>query len=222
MHRACLAVFLVLALGCTGDTAPPPPPPPSPSIVPLVIGDKVAGARTAVRKTDLRIDVLQKVASDRKGTVIAQSPRGGSELPGGGTVRITVSKGWPTVPILPFLGVSVEKAKAIIRRAGFRVGGTVLQHDAFLSEFAAGKVVDTKPSCCKPIAPRTPIVLVVVASANSPGGGCTPGYDPCLPPRSDYDCAGGTGDGPYFVHVTEHITGPDISTKSSWVTMHFH
>lgn len=24
---------------------------------------------------------------------------------------------------------------------------------------------------------------------------CTPGYDPCLPPASDYDCAGGSGVG---------------------------
>jgi TolA-binding protein len=28
--------------------------------------------------------------------------------------------------------------------------------------------------------------------------GCTPGYSPCLPPASDYDCAGGTGDGPEY------------------------
>lgn len=25
---------------------------------------------------------------------------------------------------------------------------------------------------------------------------CTPGYSVCLPPAADYDCAGGTGDGP--------------------------
>jgi peptidoglycan hydrolase-like protein with peptidoglycan-binding domain len=27
---------------------------------------------------------------------------------------------------------------------------------------------------------------------------CTPGYDPCLPPAHDYDCAGGTGNGPAY------------------------
>ena len=38
---------------------------------------------------------------------------------------------------------------------------------------------------------------------------CTPGYDPCLPPASDYDCAGGSGNGPsYTGYVT--VTGPDI------------
>lgn len=37
---------------------------------------------------------------------------------------------------------------------------------------------------------------------------CTEGYDPCLPPAADYDCEGGTGDGPaYTGYVT--VTGYD-------------
>jgi hypothetical protein len=38
---------------------------------------------------------------------------------------------------------------------------------------------------------------------------CHPSYDPCLDPNaSDYDCAGGSGDGPeYTGYVT--VTGPD-------------
>jgi hypothetical protein len=27
---------------------------------------------------------------------------------------------------------------------------------------------------------------------------CTPGYSPCLPPAYDYDCRGGSGDGPKY------------------------
>jgi len=29
-------------------------------------------------------------------------------------------------------------------------------------------------------------------------GSCTPGYSPCLPPAEDYDCAGGSGNGPKY------------------------
>jgi hypothetical protein len=37
---------------------------------------------------------------------------------------------------------------------------------------------------------------------------CTPGYDPCLVPASDYDCEGGSGDGPaYTGYVT--VSGAD-------------
>ena len=31
-----------------------------------------------------------------------------------------------------------------------------------------------------------------------PAQDCTPGYSPCLPPASDYDCAGGSGNGPAY------------------------
>jgi hypothetical protein len=32
---------------------------------------------------------------------------------------------------------------------------------------------------------------------------CTPGYVPCLPPMSDYDCKGGQGDGPGYTGPVE-------------------
>jgi endonuclease YncB( thermonuclease family) len=44
------------------------------------------------------------------------------------------------------------------------------------------------------------------------GSNCTPGYSPCLPDKSDdYDCAGGSGNGPYYTApgVTYTVTGSD-------------
>jgi hypothetical protein len=38
--------------------------------------------------------------------------------------------------------------------------------------------------------------------------GCTPGYSPCLPPDSDYDCDNGSGDGPSYTGQVS-VTGPD-------------
>ena len=37
---------------------------------------------------------------------------------------------------------------------------------------------------------------------------CTPGYEPCLPPAADYDCAGGSGDGPAYTGRV-YVTGGD-------------
>jgi hypothetical protein len=37
---------------------------------------------------------------------------------------------------------------------------------------------------------------------------CTPGYSPCLPPASDYDCLGGSGDGPKYTGPVR-VTGSD-------------
>jgi len=47
------------------------------------------------------------------------------------------------------------------------------------------------------------------ASGGGGGGSCTPGYDPCLPPASDYDCAGGSGDGPEYVSGPVYVSGSD-------------
>jgi hypothetical protein len=37
---------------------------------------------------------------------------------------------------------------------------------------------------------------------------CTPGYSPCLAPASDYDCQGGSGDGPNYTGQVQ-VTGSD-------------
>jgi endonuclease YncB( thermonuclease family) len=38
---------------------------------------------------------------------------------------------------------------------------------------------------------------------------CTPSYDPCVPPASDVDCLGGSGNGPAYTGPVR-VTGPDI------------
>jgi hypothetical protein len=37
---------------------------------------------------------------------------------------------------------------------------------------------------------------------------CTPGYSPCLPPALDYDCRGGSGNGPKYTGPVR-VTGSD-------------
>lgn len=46
-------------------------------------------------------------------------------------------------------------------------------------------------------------------SGTGGGGSCTPGYSPCLPPMSDYDCAGGSGNGPGYANGPIYVTGSD-------------
>jgi Ca2+-binding RTX toxin-like protein len=53
----------------------------------------------------------------------------------------------------------------------------------------------------------------VAAAGNGGGGGgepsCTAGYSPCIPPGSDVDCAGGSGNGPRYVEGPVTVTGSD-------------
>ena len=44
--------------------------------------------------------------------------------------------------------------------------------------------------------------------APPPNDSCTPGYSPCLAPASDYDCEGGSGDGPSYTGFVE-VSGSD-------------
>jgi hypothetical protein len=79
-----------------------------------------------------------------------------------------------------------------------------------------GRVIAVSPPTGSPLMPGESVTVTVAVKAPPPvtadaspaDDGCTPGYSPCLPPASDYDCSGGTGDGPeYTGYVT--VTGSD-------------
>lgn len=65
------------------------------------------------------------------------------------------------------------------------------------------------PTTAPPPPPPPPPPSTTAAPAPAPGGGCTPGYDPCIPPASDVDCAGGSGDGPAYVSGPVTVSGSD-------------
>lgn len=81
------------------------------------------------------------------------------------------------------------------------------EHDALVNllhtcaDFVASTAT-TAPAVTLP-APPPPTV------ASEPSGDCTPGYDPCIPPGPDVDCAGGRGDGPRYVQGPVTVTGSD-------------
>jgi len=52
-------------------------------------------------------------------------------------------------------------------------------------------------------------IAVPEVAAHKKGKHCTKGYAPCLHPASDYDCAGGSGNGPKYVYGTVKVTGSD-------------
>jgi len=47
------------------------------------------------------------------------------------------------------------------------------------------------------------------APAPSPPPADCQGYSPCLTPGPDYDCAGGSGDGPRYVDGPVYVNGSD-------------
>ena len=64
-----------------------------------------------------------------------------------------------------------------------------------------------KPKKAKPTPKPSPTPTLTEPEVETEN--CTPGYSPCLPPAYDYDCAGGSGNGPAYTGRVE-VTGPDI------------
>jgi hypothetical protein len=56
---------------------------------------------------------------------------------------------------------------------------------------------------------RTTVTAKPAAPRAQAASNCTPGYSPCLPPASDYDCAGGSGNGPEYADGPIAVTGSD-------------
>jgi beta-lactam-binding protein with PASTA domain len=137
------------------------------------------------------------------GRVLQQSPRAGSRIEVGGTISLTVAKPLPKVPSV--VGKTLANAKSALAKAGFKVGKVTQQ----TSSQQKGTVISQSPASGTSARPGRAVSLVTAKPAPAPSSNCTPGYSPCLAPASDYDCAGGSGDGPKYVYGTVRVTGSD-------------
>jgi resuscitation-promoting factor RpfB len=200
------------------STSPSPTPAPTSepqrARVPALTGANVSDARAELRSRHLKVaNIERRPSALPAGTVLAQSFRSGKQLGWGSGVALVVASPLPRVPSVA--GRVQAVAIHLVRSAGFRVTVT---HETVTSG-ADGVVLRVSPTPGQSLRPHSMVTIVVAhlvrpfvaAPSSQPpssGSGCTPGYSPCLPPASDYDCAGGSGDGPEYAGF-EHVTGSD-------------
>jgi serine/threonine-protein kinase len=94
---------------------------PAPMHVPNVTGQSQSAAEAALTGAGLTVGTVTQRSSSNQapGTVISQSPGGGSALPGGGTVNLTVAQA-PTEAAVPsVVGKTEALAAAALGGAGF-------------------------------------------------------------------------------------------------------
>jgi resuscitation-promoting factor RpfB len=235
MTIAGLAVLMVIAAlspDSGKDTrktaAVPPPSPPIQTAgtavqkvkvrratVPVLTGMSFARAREALRAQHLRGGYVERRPSAAQpGTVLSQGLHSGKQVAWRSSVPLVIAIAFPRVPATS--GRSAGEASAALRGAGYRVR-TV--HKTVTSG-TEGIVLSQSPLGGQPMRANTLVTIVVAhvvrplvttpPPSSSQGSNCTPGYSPCLAPASDYDCGGGSGDGPKYVYGVEHITGSDI------------
>ena len=217
------ALIVALALassGCAASTATSDPPQDAEkpaaasaskpkSAVPRLVGLTRAQASAALRRAGLTIGTVTRQPSSKKpGTVIRQGTTRGTSLDAGSSVTIILAAPLPKVPGV--VGRAKATAVSLLKAAGFSV-----QFETTRTTSGADNVVISQsPSGGSRAKPGAVVELVIsdlrkpptLSSAGS--SNCTPGYTPCLPPASDYDCEGGSGDGPKYTGLV-HVTGSD-------------
>ncbi|HEX2051836.1 MAG TPA: PASTA domain-containing protein [Actinomycetota bacterium] len=187
--------------------------------LPSLIGRAERHADALADRYGWRLSVDVRFSTARPGTIVSQSPAAGTMMRYGAPFGVVVAKAIPRVPNVT--GTSKGAAAKEIRAAGWTV--------AFTEQVASAKpgtVVSTSPGPGARLMPGDTVTLVIAkkapppppapasppsdssADSSSSGAGCTPGYEPCLPPASDYDCASGTGDGPKYTGYVR-VTGSD-------------
>jgi len=161
------------------------------SEMPDLVGLSVPDALQALEPFGIHmIGQTERLSRKPEGTVLSQDPPAGSEMSEATFVTVVVAKPFPRVPDVT--GEKLAGAKRALKKAGFSVGQVTERE----SGKPKGTVLAQTPTGGKSAKPGTAVGLVVAkAPATSTGssGNCTAGYSPCLPPASDYDCAGGLG-----------------------------
>ena len=157
---------------------------------------------------DLRLKAQYSTA--KPGTVLSQSPAAGTMMSYGAPFTLVIAKEIPKVTAV--VGQSKGAAVRSLKGAGYQV--TVIEQ---ISTKKPGTVLAMSPGAGSRLIPGETITLTIAKKAppappapdvSTPDAGCTPGYDPCLPPASDYDCSGGSGDGPEYTGYVR-VTGSD-------------
>ncbi len=211
-----IALLIVALVASASGNEPPPGDGPTQASspdsdtvrMPRVTGMKVEKAQRILSRLDVDVDVLHRRFSTKPtGTVLAQRPATGGELSAGGVVELTIARPLPRVPNV--VGLSLTAARNALQGAGF---GVEVRRVA--SEAAKDTVLSQSPAARAAVRPGRSINLSVAKAAPQPPpeppiDTCTSGYTPCLPLASDYDCAGGSGDGPEYVYGTVTVTGSD-------------
>jgi len=152
--------------------------------------------------------IQRKPSAAQAGTVLSQGLRAGKHVTWRSAVPLIVAAPLPHVPAIT--GESGASAAQALRSAGFRVRTL---HKTVTSG-TEGVVLSESPRGGQSVRPRALITIVVahvvrpVTSTPTQTQNCTSGYSPCLPPASDYDCEGGSGDGPKYTGLVR-VTGSD-------------
>jgi hypothetical protein len=152
------------------------------------------------------------------------APTTSVSLPTVATTLVATSTAPPTtiekVTVPRLVGLRLARAKDSLADRG--LGATVTYKST--ARYAAGTVISQSRKAGASVLPDTTVTLVVARAPPPPPSTAPPAPPPTAPPRNchpsyegeclkvgigDYDCAGGSGNGPNYVQGTVRVVGPD-------------
>lgn len=127
--------------------------------VPNLIGKSEIEAGQILGELNLRIGEVAYEYSDKmpSDAILKQSPAPGTRILRGGAVNITISKGIEVISVPDVEGLSLEKAKEILSKAGLK--HTVTEEES--STVEKGKVMRQSPSAGDSVKKGESVLLVV-------------------------------------------------------------
>ena len=126
-----------------------------PQVVGLTYDDAARRLEAAGFKAKIGEERFTEAAP--KSSVLGQNPPPGATEPRGAEISLDVSAGQRQLQVPPVVGLTQQLAESAIERAGLEVGD-VRQRE---SGSPRGAVLETSPPAGQPVAPSTPVALVV-------------------------------------------------------------
>jgi eukaryotic-like serine/threonine-protein kinase len=126
--------------------------------VPPVKGQPLAQAIQALNAAGLSYTVRNVSSNQPVGTVLDQSPAGGSKVKQTTKVVLTVSGNQTSVSVPSVVGQTPTAAGAILNQAHLNVGG---QNGACSNQYPAGLVSAQNPQAGQPVPPNTAVSVVI-------------------------------------------------------------
>jgi PASTA domain-containing protein len=177
--------------------------------LPRLTGKTRMDVQTIIDQHGWSVLFKEKESHRKAGTVLSQSLEPGTLMSLGRSVTVVVAKPFP--PKMPNLvGKNRSDAQAVADKHGWTF--TVTKK---VSSSTPGTIIGQTPAIGTYMRGSAHFTIVIAKAApkKSEGGSsnCDPNYTgACLNPNaSDYDCAGGSGNGPLYVAGPVYVVGYD-------------
>jgi serine/threonine-protein kinase len=133
--------------------------------VPNVVGQSQSSAKSALQGAGFQVQTSTQTSSSTKaGTVISQTPSGGTQATSGSTVSLVVAKAPPKTSVPNVVGQSQASATSTLTGAGFKV--KVSKQES--STVTAGDVISQSPSASSQATKGSTVTITIAKAPKKP------------------------------------------------------